>query len=46
MIGNKNATRRGVSVAGTARSQLEKEIGKKVVSKNNFLEKPEQKDIE
>lgn len=34
---NKTAARRGGSVAGTARKQLEKETGKKVVSDKNFL---------
>ncbi len=33
MVGNKDAARRGGAVAGTARKQLEKEIGKPVVSK-------------
>ena len=35
---NKDAARRGGSVAGTARKQLEKETGKKVVDSKNYLE--------
>jgi len=34
---NRKVSRRGGGVAGTARKQLEKETGKKVVSKKNFL---------
>jgi hypothetical protein len=34
---NRKVSRRGGGVAGTARRQLEKETGKKVVSKKNFL---------
>lgn len=44
MIANKDAAKRGGSVAGTARKQLEKETGKKVVSKKNYL--PKQKELE
>lgn len=39
MTGNKDAARRGGSVAGTARKQLEKETGKPVVSDKNHLQK-------
>jgi prophage antirepressor-like protein len=34
---NANAARRGGAVAGTARKQLEKETGKKVMNSNNYL---------
>ncbi len=34
---NKNVARRGGAVAGTARKQLEKETGKRVVSSKNYL---------
>lgn len=34
---NKNAAKRGGAVAGTARKQLEKETGKKVVNSKNYL---------
>lgn len=44
--GNKSAARRGGSVAGTARKQLEKETGKKVVDKQNYLPKSGRKIIE
>ena len=39
MAQNKDAARRGGSVAGNARQQLERETGKKVVSENNYLPK-------
>lgn len=34
---NANAARRGGAVAGTARKQLEKETGKKVMNSKNYL---------
>ncbi len=37
MLENTDAARRGGSVAGTARKQLEQETGRKVVSGENFL---------
>lgn len=37
MTGNKDAARRGGEVAGTARKQLEKETGNKVVSSKSHL---------
>ncbi|HSW62450.1 MAG TPA: BRO family protein [Dissulfurispiraceae bacterium] len=37
---SKTAARKGGGVAGTARKNLEKETGKKVVSKENYLEEP------
>lgn len=44
---NKDAARRGGAVAGTARKQLEKETGKKVINKNNYLgEKKSKKRVE
>ena len=44
---NMNAAKRGGSVAGTARKQLEEETGRKVVSKQNFLpKKSKRKEIE
>ena len=46
MIGNKNAAKRGGAVAGTAREQLEKETGKKVVSKDNYSPKSDKKHID
>lgn len=46
LTGNKNAARRGGAVAGTARQQLEKETGKKVITDKNFLPKSNYKDIE
>ena len=36
-IENKDAAKRGGTVAGVARSELEKESGEKVVSKENYL---------
>lgn len=38
---SKTAARKGGGVAGTARKDLEKKTGKKVVSKENYLEEPE-----
>ena len=35
---NKKVTKRGGSVAGNARKETEKEIGKSVISKDNYLE--------
>jgi len=40
---NKDAAKRGGAVAGTARKQLEKETGDKVVSKDNYLHLTEKK---
>lgn len=44
MSDNKNVAKRGGSVAGTARKHLEKETGKKVINKNNYLNNS-QKDL-
>ncbi len=38
---NKMVAKRGGSVAGKARTETEKEIGRSVVSKENYLQKPE-----
>ena len=38
---NKTVARRGGSVAGKARKETEKEIGRSVISKGNYLKKPE-----
>lgn len=45
LSGNRNAAKRGGGVAGTARQQLEKETGQKVVSGNNYLPNKNQKEI-
>ncbi len=42
-IKNKKVAKRGGNVAGNARKQTEKEIGKQVVSKENYLSKLENK---
>ncbi|MBU0469890.1 MAG: Bro-N domain-containing protein [Nanoarchaeota archaeon] len=42
-IENKDAAKRGGAVAGTARKQLERETGEKVVSKDNYLHLTEKK---
>ena len=42
-IENKDAAKRGGAVAGTARKQLERETGEKVVSKENYLHLTEKK---
>ena len=36
----------GGAIAGGARKQLEKRIGRSVVSKKNFLKKPENKKLQ
>jgi DNA-damage-inducible protein D len=40
-VKNKKVAERGGNVAGNARKQTEKEIGRSVVSKDNYLQKPE-----
>lgn len=45
MIGNKDAAKRGGGIAGSARENLEKETGKKVITDKNFLPKPKDKRI-
>ena len=42
---NKSAARSGGAVAGRARKDLEKESGKKVVSKENYLKTPQDKKL-
>ncbi len=42
-VKNKKVAERGGSVAGNARKQTEKEIGRSVVTKENFLSKPKDK---
>ncbi len=42
---NKQVAKRGGSVAGTARKQMEKELGRSVVSKNNFLQNQEKRKL-
>jgi hypothetical protein len=39
----KQDANRGGKVAGNARKELEKELGRPVVSKKNFINKPENK---
>lgn len=46
MTGNKDAAKRGGAIAGTARKQLEKETGRKVVNRENFLPKNGKKRLE
>jgi DNA-damage-inducible protein D len=40
-VKNKKVAERGGNVAGNARKQTEKEIGRSVVSKDNYLQNPE-----
>ena len=42
----KDDARVGGSIAGSARKQIEKRIGKSVVSKNNFLKNSERKKLD
>ena len=42
---NRNVSRRGGNVAGVARKKLEQETGKKVVSRVNYLQKPQNKKL-
>ena len=43
---NKKVARRGGAVAGTARKETEKELGRPVVSRQNYLENKPTKKIE
>jgi prophage antirepressor-like protein len=43
--GNKKVAKRGGKVAGNARKQTEKELGKSVISKENYIDKPEDKNL-
>tara|TARA_Y100000310_G_C20669441_1_gene809414 strand:+ start:1891 stop:2277 length:387 start_codon:yes stop_codon:yes gene_type:complete len=45
-VENKDAAEKGGKVAGTARKQLEKEIGDSVVSGNNYLDLKKKKKLE
>ena len=45
MLENKESARRGGSVAGKARRDLEKESGKKVTSRKNYLKAPQDKKL-
>ena len=38
MVENKKVAKRGGRVAGNARKETEKELGRSVISENNFLE--------
>lgn len=42
---NKHAAHKGGSIAGDARKKLEKESGRKVVTKQNYLKKPQNKKL-
>ncbi len=42
-IENKNAAKRGGRVAGNARKETEKELGRSITSKENYLSEPEKK---
>lgn len=44
-VENKNVAERGGGVAGNARKQTEKELGRPVVSKDNYLPKPSDKKL-
>lgn len=43
MPANKKVAKRGGGVAGKARKETEKELGRSVISKDNYLPKPEEK---
>ncbi len=40
---NRKVSRKGGEVAGVARKQLEKRLGRSIISKNNYLKKPQDK---
>ena len=42
-VKNKKVAERGGSVAGNARKQTEKELGRPIISKENYLQRPEDK---
>ena len=46
MIGNKHAAIRGGLIAGSARKNLEKETGKKVITDKNFSSGVDKKELE
>jgi DNA-damage-inducible protein D len=43
---NKNVAKRGGKVAGNARKETEKELGRTVISKNNYLDKKDKPELE
>jgi hypothetical protein len=43
---NKNVAKRGGNVAGNARKEAEKELGRSVISKKNYLGKVDKKELE
>ena len=43
---NKNVARRGGKVSGTARKETEKEIGRSVISKQNYLDQEDKPKLE
>ena len=44
-VKNKKVAERGGRVAGNARKQTEKEIGRSVVSRKNYLQTPENQNV-
>jgi hypothetical protein len=44
-IDNRQVAQKGGNIAGTARKELEKQIGKNVVTKDNYLNKPQDKKL-
>jgi DNA-damage-inducible protein D len=42
---NKQVAKRGGRVAGNARRETENELGQSIISKQNFLEKPNDEEI-
>lgn len=44
--GNKSVASRGGKIAGNARKETEKELGRSVVSKKNYLVKSDKKKLE
>jgi hypothetical protein len=40
-IGNRQVAQRGGGVAGTARTELEKQVGKTVITKDNYFTTPQ-----
>lgn len=45
MLGHKAVARRGGKVAGNARKETEKELGRSIISPDNFLPKTESPDL-
>ena len=43
---NKNIAKRGGRVAGIARKETEKELGSSIISKDNFLDKEDELELE